>query len=319
MNLRNNFYCALPFWIVLALLAGCSATPQTREILANPPANYERRLEISDVPFFPQDEFQCGPAALATILVASGQEITPEELVPKVYLPARKGSLQVEMLAAGRDLDRLSVLIDPSLHSLFDWLNAGQPVLVLQNLGLDWYPAWHYAVVIGYDLDQKTILMRSGTIAEYKTKLSVFERTWRRSRFWGMVTLRPGELPLAQNPQLYFQAVAAFERRAARESSLSAWQTGTASWKHSIPILMGYGNHLYQDGDLQRAQAAYQNVIAIDPHYGPAINNLAQVYIDLEQPNDAVMLLERAIQLHDHNEQLYQKSLAQALARISKQ
>ena len=41
-------------------------------------------------------------AAFAYTLAASGVKMTPDELVPQVYLPARKGSLQVEMLAAAR-------------------------------------------------------------------------------------------------------------------------------------------------------------------------------------------------------------------------
>jgi hypothetical protein len=31
-----------------------------------------------------------------------------------------------------------------------DQLEAGRPVLVLQNLALKLWPQWHYAVVVGY-------------------------------------------------------------------------------------------------------------------------------------------------------------------------
>ena len=39
---------------------------------------------------------------LATSLVYFGAKVTPEELADQVYLPERKGSLQVEMMASAR-------------------------------------------------------------------------------------------------------------------------------------------------------------------------------------------------------------------------
>src|SRR5690606_29566356 len=92
----NVFVCA---W----LLSGCASLfPQTAELREGLPEGLPERVELKSVPFFPQDEYQCGPAALATSLAATGVKVTPTELVPQVYLPERKGSLQVEMLAAAR-------------------------------------------------------------------------------------------------------------------------------------------------------------------------------------------------------------------------
>ena len=88
--------CAVLLW-----LTGC-ATPQVAALLARPPATLPARVELTGVPFHPQEEYQCGPAALATVLVHAGVATTPDALVPEVYLPARGGSLQAEMLAAAR-------------------------------------------------------------------------------------------------------------------------------------------------------------------------------------------------------------------------
>src|SRR5437868_2835012 len=67
-----------------ALGSGCAAlAPQSAELGEKGlPAGVPRHLELTQVPFFPQDEYQCGPAALATALSASGVKITPQELVP---------------------------------------------------------------------------------------------------------------------------------------------------------------------------------------------------------------------------------------------
>src|SRR3569623_1363896 len=126
------------------------------------PADLTHAVELDAVPFFPQERYQCGPAALATVLAWSGAAVTADQLVPQVYLPARQGSLQPELLAAARRYQRLPYVLEPDLAALLREVGAGHPVLVLQNLGLSWAPRWHNAVVVGYDLARDEVVLRSG-------------------------------------------------------------------------------------------------------------------------------------------------------------
>jgi hypothetical protein len=180
-------------WVVLLtlLLASC-AGPGVKEALQQ--HDQPRRHELTATPFFPQDAYQCGPAALATILTAAGYPATPEALTPQV-VPAREGSLQVEMLAASRNRGALTLMLPPRLEALLKEVAAGNPVLVLQNRGLSWVPAWHYAVVVGYDLDRRDVWLRSGTTERDEMSLNAFARTWARSGNWAFMALPPGQTP----------------------------------------------------------------------------------------------------------------------------
>ena len=64
-------------------------------------------VQLSSVPFYPQEAYQCGPAALAGVLGAAGVAATPSSLAPQVYLPGRQGSLQLELMAASRRAGRI--------------------------------------------------------------------------------------------------------------------------------------------------------------------------------------------------------------------
>src|SRR5690606_32243644 len=135
----NKVWLALILLPVLAL-GGCASAPQSSNLRAAPPPDLDEPFLIQAMPFFAQDRYQCGPAALATMLGAAGVDVTPEQLVPLVYVPQRKGSFQVEMLAAARRFGRLAYPLEPRLDALLREVRGGHPVLVLQNLGLDWYP-----------------------------------------------------------------------------------------------------------------------------------------------------------------------------------
>ena len=183
-------------------------------------------VELDATPFFPQKKYQCGPAALATVLVASDVETTPEALVPLVYIPARKGSLQVEMQAAPRKFERLSYLLSPNLDSILAELDAGRPVLVLHNYGLPILPRWHYAVVIGYDSARDRFILRSGT---NDATSGARARSWWRGTtriagpWWCCV---PAKFPRAPIPKLYLEAAADFERGASPEDRAARVRCG---------------------------------------------------------------------------------------------
>ena len=78
--------------LILGTLAGC-ATPQTDRLL-DAGAGLPTRAEVAEVPFYPQEEYYCGPAALAMALSWSGVPVTQEDLAAQVYTPGREGTLQ---------------------------------------------------------------------------------------------------------------------------------------------------------------------------------------------------------------------------------
>ena len=45
--------------------------------------------ELADVPFFAKEDYQCGPAALATVLAHNGVDVTPDRLASRLFVPER--------------------------------------------------------------------------------------------------------------------------------------------------------------------------------------------------------------------------------------
>ncbi len=307
------------FWLIAALLVtGCGAPLQIDHLLKSPDA-IGPPVELSAVPFFPQEDFQCGPAALATVLNWSGAAVTPEALAPRVYLPERQGSLQVELLAATRRAGRIPYLIQPKLETLLAEVRAGNPVLVLQNLGLSWYTKWHYAVVVGYDLRQDVVILRSGRERRHLVPFKLFERTWRRSDYWAMVALLPDRLPASAEEMPYLRAVAGLERLQRWQEVKVAYTSALTRWPDSAAARMGLGNSLYAMKDLSGAEQAYRQVTLANPTLAPAFNNLAQVLAEQGRLQEAEQAARRAVSLGGPLLASHEETLQQILVLQSRE
>lgn len=302
--------------LALLLLAGCAS--QTRALLAAPRAGPQQQ-ELSATPFHAQERYQCGPAALAMVLGAAGIATPPEALVDEVYLPGREGSLQIELLAAGRRHGALSVPIAPRLEALLAELDAGHPVLVLQNLSLPIAPKWHYAVVIGYDIGRGEVILRSGTTRRMMMPLSTFEHTWSRSGFWGMVALAPGQLPASASLAELQPALIAYEKAAPPLSSHLAYRAALQRWPDTLALQLGLGNSAYASGDRKAAAEAFRRAAAAHPSHGAAFNNLAVVLGELGQLDEARAAAQTAIALggpwRDEAQATLQELRKQAVSR----
>ncbi len=295
-------------------MVGCAGTPQTDELLA---ARSEPRnpVELTDVPFFPQSPYQCGPAALATVLTSAGAATTPDALAPQVYLPGRRGSLQFELLAATRRYGYISYVLEPRLDDLLNEVAAGTPVLVLQNLGLSWYPRWHYAVVVGFDLSTGEIILRSGGEARHVVSMRVFERTWKRGGSWAMVSMPPDRLPRTAVETSYVLAVVSLERLQKWRDVAVAYDTALTRWPDNLVARIGLGNSRYALGDVPGAEAAYRRATRDHPDAGVAFNNLAQVLADQGRLREAEEAARQAVRLGGPMLEPYEDTLDQILAR----
>jgi len=305
------------FVFSILFLAGCASAPQTTTLLAQP-GTLPQHHELTKVTFFPQEEYQCGPAALATLYQATGIDVSPAELVPEIYLPSRKGSLQVEILASSRRHDRVAYRINPDMKSLLTEVSAGNPVLVLQNLTLSWLPTWHYAVVVGFDLDREEIVLRSGKEKRHVTSLITFERTWARSKYWGIVILPPQQLPATADVNHYIKAVVNLEQAKRWRTAQTAYQTALSRWPENLIAFIGLGNSSYQLHDLDLAEKSFRQAIQYHPDSAVAHNNLAQVLLDQGKTAEAKSFAQKAVSMGGPQLEQFKETLMEINQKLKK-
>ncbi len=298
-------------------LTGCASLPHPGYETALPQGLPER-VELVEVPFHPQQDYQCGPAALATVLGSAGVSRTPEQLVDEVYLPQRQGSLQLEMLGATRRAGLLPYRLEATPQALLAELAAGHPVVVLQNLRFEAFPwpQWHYAVVVGYDRVERSFVLRSGQDKRLLMGFDEFDRSWARADRWAFVALPPDRLPATAGEQDFVAAATVLER-ASPAAAAQAYRTALKAWPGQLVARLALGNQAYRERKLSEAKAQYHQATLDHPEAADAWNNLAQVRHEMNQQTLAREAALKAVSLAGPRLAVYQATLGSIEAALA--
>ena len=292
MRLRHRLSVLALSGSVLFGPLGCVGA-QTERIIASHGA-LPVSAEIRRVPFYPQEQYYCGPASLAMALAWSGLSLTPDEIAQQVYTPGRQGTFAPDIVAAARRNGRLAVEVR-ELDDLLTELAAGHPAIVFQNLRLSVFPQWHFAVAIGYDLNERQLILRSGTTERMVMPLDAFENTWRRAEYWALVVLPPNDAPATPNPAPWLDAAAGLERSNRPQEAQLAYETFLGRWPQNRAAQMGRANALFALNRFDRAEQAYKDIVAGDPTMAEAWNNLAYALYRQGKREEAMRAAERAV------------------------
>lgn len=261
------------FLLVTVLLSACSHTPQTKALTTSSFA--EAANELESVPFYSQTQYQCGPAALATVMQYRDVDVLPDDLIDKIYIPEKQGSLQIEMVAATREKGLVPYVVEPELEAILAQIEAGHPVLVMQNLAYQWMPYWHYAVVVGFDVANNELILRSGETRRWQTSFAAFERTWARADYWGLVIVPPGILPADASLTRWMQAAYDLQQTGQTDAAEIAYQTAIQYWPNAAEPGVALANLYFEQRAFANADAVYADLLAANPKTAVLWNNRA--------------------------------------------
>lgn len=272
------------------MLTGCM-TPQALDLRRQPPAP----VELTEVPYFPQQDYHCGPATLAMVLGHLGQSVTPESLAPDLYIPARTGTLPQELMAQSRRHGYLPEKLAPDLRALTQALADGTPVIVLQNNGLSWLPVWHYAVLIGVDPARGQVILRSGGERRLSLSWSVFDRTWARGERWAIRLLDPRQpWPASADAAALVPQLLALARTQPA-LALPGLRQAVTRWPRQSALWLALANVEEALHGLQGGERVLREGLQAVPGNPWLLNNLADVLLRAGRAHEALPLARQAL------------------------
>ncbi len=188
------------------LLFGCAGTPLPASI-----ARLPERMELSGVPFFAYTAEQGAPGALAIMLSQQGMVTTPGLIAAQLQLPEQLARLEPNLQRVVQGQGLLVYPLTGGLPELLAQVAAGYPVLLRYDQGASWMGLPRYAVLVGYDRAEQTLLLRSGMTRRWAIDFDDFESSWRSAGQWAVLVQAPAQLPAEVEQARWLDAAQSLE------------------------------------------------------------------------------------------------------------
>lgn len=162
--------------IIVIILNACSTVSVRFD--SNP-------LLIDNIPFYPQEEYQCGPASLASVLNYWEVHVTPDDIAKEIYIESARGTLTIDMILYAQKKGLNASHYKASLEDLKKNIDSGYPVIVLVDYGISLYKVNHFMVVIGYN--DYGVVVNSGKDKGKFISEKDFTKAWERTNYWTLL------------------------------------------------------------------------------------------------------------------------------------
>lgn len=143
---------------------------------------YGPEVIINKVPFYPQEDYQCGPSALAGVMNYYGINVSPEDIASEIYSKFARGTLDLDMLFYAEKKGLKAEKYKGSIDDLRDKIKAGHPLIVLVDYGYGPIQANHFMVIVGYN--EAGVFANSGRKERKFISYKDFLRVWDRAGNW---------------------------------------------------------------------------------------------------------------------------------------
>jgi ABC-type bacteriocin/lantibiotic exporter with double-glycine peptidase domain len=140
---------------------------------------------VLQVPFVPQKQDTCGPAALAMVLRFWGRTASHDELAAELGARELKGVAGSRLADAARSRGLTAVAYRGDAAQLRDYLDKGRPLVVAWDMGRG---RFHNVVVVGFDGDD-VVVHDPARGASRTVKRATFEERWAGAGHWTLLVM----------------------------------------------------------------------------------------------------------------------------------
>lgn len=269
----------------LLALAGCVSLP-TRPVARPSPSPGEGLFLAEAVPV-EQRAYQCGPAALESVLRYWGVEADASTLAGSLSSGRARGVLNIALAQQMKERGFWTQMESSDLRGLEGWIRKGIPPIVALHVGPFGMPLYHFAVVTGFDNRQGLLYLNAGRSTTEVMTAAQFDARWGRAGRWALIVCPPERVAWPLNGRQAAEMGLLFERRSDWESARRWYRTAAEQEPDNPAVRFNLANVHLKRGELQEARALYEELAPRHPSWGALQNNLAWTRLSQGDPRGA--------------------------------
>lgn len=275
-------------------LAGC-ATSFTHRV--NPPSNFETResFYLENVPSVAQKAYQCGPAALESVIRYWGGSADADSIGKTLYESGTRGvfnfSLAQHLKTRGfwSEIHR-----EPGEENLKRWLRKGVPPIVMLDSGTLWARTYHFVVLKGFDDRQEIFYANTGVLETQAIDYGEFERRWKKAGHWALIASPPESVDWELDEAQSIEIALLFEKNGNLAQAERWTESALRKNPESLTAKFNLANIHAKSNRPEQAKIIYRELLNQHPSRPEISNNLAWAYYEEGRYEDALQVIETA-------------------------
>jgi predicted double-glycine peptidase len=173
-----SFICSITALLLVSTCMTVQQIPETKDMHL-----------IRDIPFFPQEDYQCGPASLASVLTYWGIHNTPDEIGREIFSKSARGTLTIDMILYTQKKGLHIEQFKGTMEALRNYVDSEYPLIVLVDYGISLFQMNHFMVVTGYS--NSGIIVHSGQFQNKFLPENDFLASWKKTDYWTLLIKKP--------------------------------------------------------------------------------------------------------------------------------
>jgi len=283
--------------VVLGLLAlsGCASLQTVRVAPPAAPTGPGVRY-LESVPPVAQTAYQCGPAALASVMRHWGRAGDADLIGRTLYRRGTRGVLNFMLAQYAHEQGFWAEIHEATPEALRAWLQRDVPPIVMLQVGPFWSPTYHFVVLRGFNDPAQLFYANTGQAETRAIRYAHFVTRSKRAGSWTLIICPPGRVTWTLSGDQAGELGLLLERAGRLDLAERRYGEALAARPTSVPVRFNLANVYLTTHRRPQAKAIYQALIKEQPGWGPASNNLAWIALEENRPQEAVRLIEVAFQ-----------------------
>ena len=275
-------------------LAGCATSYTCR---VDPPSALETHesFYLENVPSVAQKDYQCGPAALESVIRYWGGSADADSIGKTLYKSRTRGVFNFSLAQYMKTIGFWSeIRQEPGKEDLKQWLRKGVPPIVMLDSGTLWARTYHFVVLKGFDDGLRIFYANTGVIETQAIDYGEFERRWKKADTWSLIVSPPEKVDWELDETQSIEMALILEKKGNLDQAERWLESALRKNPKSLTAKFNLANIYSKSNRSEQAKIIYQELLDQNPSRPEISNNLAWVYYEEGRYEDALKVIVTA-------------------------